>query len=110
MYCLIFTANCPAFKDVFGRKSTNYLPNAPYARYVSVLQLDNPITQIFHRLLSFYTGEWLDEKECTKSRRGKKVQKICFLLLFIYRKVKFMPISYLQSDLKAGETEKLFAI
>ncbi|XP_047131126.1 nicastrin isoform X1 [Hydra vulgaris] len=63
LYCLMISANCPSYKEVLGKKS-NPLPNVPMSRYVSVLQIDNPITQVIHRLLSYYTGEWLEETQC----------------------------------------------
>ena len=64
----MFSANCPGFKEVLGKKA-NPLPNLPMSRYVSVLQIDNPITQVIHRLLSYYTGEWLPETSCKNKNK-----------------------------------------
>ncbi|XP_057302420.1 nicastrin-like [Hydractinia symbiolongicarpus] len=63
LYCLLYSANCPAFKEILPKKSSP-LPNQPYSRYISVNQIQNPVTQFINRLLAYYTGEELPEKEC----------------------------------------------
>jgi len=75
LYCLVYAANCPSFKEILGRKS-GPLPTAPLSRYISVNQLDNPITQLLNRLLSYYTGEWLPEANCTKALRKKTLPEV----------------------------------
>jgi len=61
LYCLLYSANCLAFSEISdGKGSSQIVDGQTYPRYVSIAEQDNQITHVIHRLLLYYTGEWLD--------------------------------------------------
>ncbi|XP_066911809.1 nicastrin-like [Clytia hemisphaerica] len=67
LYCFLYSANCPAFKEILNDKETKPFSNTPISRYISVGQIKNTITTVLTRLISYYTGDWKKGK-CQSKR------------------------------------------
>jgi len=67
-YCLLFSANCSAFKEGLPEHMSEKLKaSGPYNRYISVndyRQPANPVTQIVNSLLGYYLGSWFNKTLC----------------------------------------------